>query len=118
MIILHITPRASWQAAQTEGSYYADSLETEGFIHCSRPSQIVGVANEFYRGQSGLVLLVIAAERVAATVRYEDCYATGQQFPHIYGPLNLAAVLQVVEFLPQEDGIFELTALDLKDAPA
>ncbi len=113
MIILHITQRVSWQAAQTGDYYHADSLRTEGFIHCSLPSQVVGVANALYRGQRGLVLLVIAAERVEAEVRYEDCYTTGQQFPHIYGPLNLAAVLKVVEFVPQEDGTFTLADVDL-----
>ena len=107
-MILHITKRVSWQAVQTGDYYHADSLGAEGFIHCSLPSQVVGVANALYRGQRGLVLLVIAAERVEVEVRYEDCYATGQQFPHIYGPLNLAAVLKTVEFVPQEDGTFTL----------
>jgi len=55
--IYHIAHRDEWEAARASGHYAADSLPTEGFIHCSEPHQIVGVANRLFRGQSDLVLL-------------------------------------------------------------
>lgn len=107
-ILLHITDRETWNAALATGSYEAASLKTEGFIHCSTPAQLLNVANTLFRGQTGLVLLFIDARRVQAEIRYEDCYATGQQFPHIYGPLKLEAVIRVTDFPPQDDGTFAL----------
>jgi uncharacterized protein (DUF952 family) len=50
--ILHICSLEDWQAAQAAGEYRADSLEAEGFIHCSRPEQILGVANRYYAGST------------------------------------------------------------------
>jgi uncharacterized protein (DUF952 family)/uridine phosphorylase len=106
-LIYHITTFTSWGKARKAGRYTASSLVDEGFIHCSTAGQVVSVANELYAGQSDLVLLVIDERRVRPEVRYEDCYATGQLFPHIYGPLNLAAVVGVLPFPAGKDGRFQ-----------
>ncbi len=107
-IILHLTQRSEWEAAKSAGAYQGNTLYTEGFIHCSLPSQLIGVANALYRGREGLVVLCIDAARLRSEVRYEDCYETGQAFPHVYGPLNPDAVIEVVEFVPRADGSFEM----------
>ncbi len=112
-LIFHITPRQQWESAQVIGSYRGDTLDTEGFIHCSRLEQVVKVANRFYAGQSGLVLLSLATLAVSAKqrarlqseLRYEA--ADGDEFPHLYGALNLDAVVQVIDFEPAPTG-FEL----------
>ncbi len=104
--ILHISKRQQWEEANNTGSYRAESLETEGFIHCSQASQITKVANRFFRNQTELVLLFIDTDKVKAEIRYE--MADGELFPHIYGELNLDAVYQVIAFEPGEDGLFEL----------
>ncbi len=111
-MILHIARREEWEAAHASGDYRADTLMTEGFIHCSTPAQVLGPANEMFRGQAGLLLLVIDPARLAAELVYEDCYETGQAFPHIYGPLNLDAVVRAVPFPPNGDGRFSLPRLD------
>lgn len=107
-VILHITTYEAWQTAQENGVYEPPSLATEGFIHCSTAEQAVGVANALYRGQTDLVLLAIDADKTRAALRYEDCYEAGQEFPHLYGPLNLDAVVQVLPFPPDDDGRFSL----------
>lgn len=107
-MILHITSRAQWEAAQPAEVYRSDSLVTEGFIHCSAPTQVLGPANAFFTGQKNLVLLCIDPAAVQAPIVYEDCYQTGQAFPHIYGPLNIDAVTDVVDFPPNADGTFSL----------
>jgi uncharacterized protein (DUF952 family) len=109
-MILHIARRREWDKALADGSYTADSLASEGFIHCSTPEQVLGPANALYRGQTDLLLLVIDPARLASGLVYEDCYESGQAFPHIYGPLNLDAVLRVLAFPPQPDGTFVLPA--------
>jgi len=105
--ILHITQRQQWEQAKNLGSYRADSLDLEGFIHCSRAAQIVKVANRFFKNQKDLVLLFIDYEKVNAEIRDEEA-EVGEFFPHIYGELNIDAVYQVIDFVAGEDGLFEL----------
>ena len=104
-LILHITDAATWREAQAAGAYSADSLATEGFIHCSTPAQIVRTANKFYTGRSNLVLLCIDEHKVTSDIRYEDLNA-GDLFPHIYGVLNPDAVVKVIPYAAGEDGKF------------
>ncbi|VAW33573.1 Glutathione S-transferase domain protein [hydrothermal vent metagenome] len=108
--ILHITTEAAWQTAVSAGAYRADSLASEGFIHCSTVAQLLMPANAMYKGQTDLILLKIDPSRLTAVLTYEDCYETGHQFPHIYGPLNLDAVTGFVPFPPNPDGTFSLPA--------
>jgi uncharacterized protein (DUF952 family) len=116
--IYHITTRQAWEQAQAAGAYRGDTLDTQGFIHCSTAFQVARVANAFYRGQSGLVLLCIDTEKTAPQVIFEqpinpdtgEFEPGSEQFPHIYGALNLDAVVQVVDFPPNDDGTFTLPA--------
>lgn len=105
-IILHITKQEQWQQAKQSGMYRGDTLDTEGFIHCSTPQQIIRTANRFFENQKGLVLLCIAPDQVQAEIKYEG--ADNDLFPHIYGPLNIDAVDREIEFQPGEDGKFEM----------
>lgn len=105
--ILHLTSRAGWEAAQRSGAYAADTLAGEGFIHCSTAAQILHVANNFYPGQTGLVLLWVDPGRLKAELRWEPGTDRPEElFPHVYGAINLEAVLKVVDFEPDRDGIF------------
>jgi uncharacterized protein (DUF952 family) len=108
--ILHISSRAEWHCARLAGSYEADSLSTQGFIHCSRPDQVLWVANSNNRfdGQDDLVLLCIDPDLVAAEIRYENLDGDKNLFPHIYGPLNLDAVTDILDFTHGDDGKFAL----------
>lgn len=105
--IFHITPRQDWKKAKTAGFYQADSLETEGFIHCSTPAQVVKVANLFFKNQTNLLLLFIDSDKVESEIRY-DFVGEKETFPHIYGALNNDAVFKVIEFEPGKNGSFEL----------
>jgi uncharacterized protein (DUF952 family) len=105
--ILHATFRTSWSAAQKAGAYTADSLASEGFIHCSKGDQILRVANLLFAGQHGLVVLVIDPARLISELRWEPGVdLTTELFPHIYGPINLDAVVRVVGFEPDTEGNF------------
>lgn len=104
--IFHITTEEQWQQAQATGIYQADSLASEGFIHCSDLRQVVTVANRFFVGQRSLVLLQIDPERLEADLKYDP--VEGDVYPHLYGPLNLAAVVAVLPFGAGADGQFAL----------
>lgn len=96
MTILHITSREAWAVAQA-----ADSLASEGFIHCSDPRQVAWVANRRFRGRHDLVLLHIDATRLGCEVVYENLEGGHDLFPHVYGAIPVAAVVHVEPFLPR-----------------
>ena len=102
--ICHITTTAAWQNARTAGVYRADSLESEGFIHCSTPQQVLDTANRYYAGREDLLLLWIDPQRLAADLRWEAAH--GERYPHLYGALNLDAVTGSTPLRPDPDGIF------------
>jgi len=107
--IFHLTSRTSWLAAQKAGAYIADSLAGEDFIHCSKVDQILRVADTFYAGQYGLALLTIDPSRLTSELRWEPgTDLTTELFPHVYGPINLDAVVLVSDFEPGADGKFHL----------
>jgi uncharacterized protein (DUF952 family) len=116
MKILHITSRTAWIDATRIGQYVAPSLESDGFIHCSTFTQALPVAENYYSGQKGLVLLVIDPARLASDLKWEPPsedppppgIPTGEAFPHIYGPVNLDAVIQVLAFEADQNGDFSL----------
>lgn len=115
-MIYHITSRQAWDEARERGDYRAESLETEGYIHCSTESQVVPVAQNFYKGQSDLYLLVIEPALLVSDLKWEPPsdgtpppgVPEGDLFPHIYGPINLDAVVQVFDLLSDSDGKYNL----------
>jgi len=103
-VIFHITSAATWAAARASGAYAADSLATEGFIHCSEADQYCWVANQRFRERQDLVLLHIDETRLQAPVQRENLEGGERLFPHVYGALNLDAVVQVTPFRPAASG--------------
>ena len=101
-MIYHIASASHWTAAQATGRYSASSLQDAGFIHCSRLEQVLTVANNFYRGQSDLLLLCIDEGKLLSELKWEapvhpkqvseDSAQSEDLLPHIYGPLNTGAV--------------------------
>ena len=108
--IYHITSKEEWRRSIPLGEHTTESLWAEGFIHCSRKEQVVGVANARFAGRDGLALLRIETEDVGAAVVYEEAPGTGQAYPHVYGPLNHDAVKAVIDFPVAGDGSFALPA--------
>ena len=133
-MILHIVKRDEWEAAARRGSYAPASLRVEGFIHCSTEAQVIDTANRFYRGQRELIVLCIEEKRLQAELRWEAPAqphgaaapspklsrkrtgeapeiageAAGELFPHLYGELNIDAVVRVVELPCEADGSFRM----------
>ncbi|KMS83253.1 MULTISPECIES: DUF952 domain-containing protein [Streptomyces] len=100
--ILHITERSLWEAARERGAYEMSTrgrtLQEEGFIHCSTREQLPRVADFLYGGYDGpdeLVVLVVDPARVGVPVRYESVEPGGEEFPHVYGPVPVEAVVDV-----------------------
>jgi len=96
--IFHIALPDEWAAAQDAGEYTRSTrgvtLQQEGFIHCSSAEQVEPVRAAFYADLSDLLLLTIETERLTSPWQYDEVPG-GEAFPHIYGPLNLDAVVDV-----------------------
>jgi uncharacterized protein (DUF952 family) len=115
-MIYHITSASDWQKAIELGVYQADSLQTEGFIHCSTQAQVSKVANAFYRGQKQLIVLEVAPEKLHSSLQWESplhpdggilpSLEAAEKFPHIYGTINLEAVLRIIPLEFEPDGSF------------
>ena len=100
--IYHLALVSDWEAAVSAGDYRVSSLgvtlEQEGFLHASRADQWEGVKERYYSGVTEpLVLLVIDPTLLTAPLVVEEAPGTGETFPHIYGPLNLDAVVELRE---------------------
>ena len=110
-MIFHIAELSDWRVAQAAGDYRVSTrgrtLAEEGFIHASRWDQVLGVADAFYADAGPLVLLSIDPARLSAPVR-DDEVAPGIVFPHIYGPIDLAAVVATAPLERGPDGGFVL----------
>lgn len=96
-LIYHITSKQAWEQAQSNGIYDAPSLNEEGFIHCSHEDQLAGVLQRYYSGKKDLLKLVIDTEKLKSRMIYDWSRSLTETFPHIYGPVNLEAVIAVSE---------------------
>ena len=117
-MIYHLTSRQAWSEARGRGEYRAESLESEGFIHCSTETQILPVVNAFYKGQQGILLLAIEPSLLASELRWEPPVGApppgvpeGDAFPHIYGPINLDAIVNVYDLESNPGGSYKLPLL-------
>lgn len=110
-MILHIINKEVWEQSKKVGEYRGDTLATEGFIHCSTPDQVVEVADYVFPGEQDLLLLVIDEHQVTSVIKYENP-GNNKLYPHIYGPLNIDAVVKTIDFPTNEHGTFSLPELD------
>jgi len=92
----HLIGEQEWISAKAGAHYAPESLSKEGFIHFSLKSQLEGVVERFYSQRTDLLVLVIDRNKLRAPVRFERAH--GEEFPHLYGPLNLDAVIEVVRY--------------------
>lgn len=95
-IIFHVTTMADWNNAKQQGQYEHSSLKEEGFIHCSQENQVAGVLERYFAGQTNLVKLVIDTDKLTSKYVFDWSPSSQDTFPHIYGPINIDAVIDVV----------------------
>jgi glutathione S-transferase len=111
--LYHIATAADWAQAQRDGEYRMSTrgrtLAAEGYIHASTASQVLPVANAYYRDEpDDLLLLVLDPARIGAEIKWEQVPGSAGPFPHIYGPLPVRAVRQALPLPRDESGQFTL----------
>jgi uncharacterized protein (DUF952 family) len=107
--IHHLALPDDWAEAFATGEYRMSTrgvtLEQEGFIHCSTRDQVEATANRFYADVEQLVVLTIDQKAVPSPIRFEPpAPGSPDRFPHIYGPLPIAAVRDATFWIRAGDG--------------
>ncbi|MGK7956733.1 MAG: DUF952 domain-containing protein [Crocosphaera sp.] len=116
-MIFHITTTENWEKAKLNNEYKCDSLNQEGFIHCSTQAQIVTIANTFYSNYEQLIVLEINPNKLLSELKLESpihpnpnvehTIDNSEKFPHVYGVINLDAVEKVIDLCKNNQGLFE-----------
>ena len=111
-MIYHITTREIWEDALSKGKYEVISLAKEGYIHCSFENQFLETANLYFSNQPHLILLCIKVKKVKAEIINEkpltkENNRSIQEFPHIYGSINLDAIIDIKTFICNKYGQYE-----------
>lgn len=96
MLIYHVVLPDVWDRAKTNSFYEAESLASEGFIHCSYADQLDGVLERYYADAGKVVILSIETDKLTSPLVSEPSTG-GEPYPHIYGPINTDAVVGVDE---------------------
>lgn len=89
----HLVPRAEWEAADPDQPYVPRAFVQDGYVHCTDGTvEVAATANRYYRQADDLLVLSIDRARLGAPVRYED---EQRIYPHVYGPIERAAIMDV-----------------------
>lgn len=96
-MIYHVTTKQDWELAIKKGFFDEPSLYTEGFIHNSTEAQVSGVLQRYYLGKSDLLLMHIDESKLDSELKYELAPSVNELFPHVFGKINLDAVVKIVE---------------------
>jgi uncharacterized protein (DUF952 family) len=108
-LLVHLCGSDEWFQTQRRGELRPDTSVGAEFIHLSAPEQVHLPANRLFRGRQDLVLLHIDPALLDSPLRWEPGVPTDPEamlFPHLYGPLPVAAVKRVTAYLPGPDGTF------------
>lgn len=101
-VIYRIIAAADWAAAEAAGAFAGTAHDIrDGFIHFSTAAQAAETAAKHYAGQTGLLLLAVDTAALTAPLKWEKS-RNDDLFPHLYGPLPVAAVARVLP-LPLDD---------------
>lgn len=95
MRIYKILTRAEWTAAQALGRFEGSAVDhRDGYIHFSTAAQAQETARRHFAGQPDLLVLEVEGDALGPALKWEPSRG-GELFPHLYGPLDCAAVLDV-----------------------
>ena len=110
-LIYKLLDGASWRAAQAAGVFTGAGVDLrDGYIHFSDAAQAPETARLYFKGQADLWLLAVETDRLSEPLRWEASRG-GALFPHLYGPLPVAAVMEARAVELDADGFPQLGPL-------
>jgi uncharacterized protein (DUF952 family) len=95
-MLFHTISPEDWATFDDKSHYEAESLHTEGFIHCSTDAQLLGVVERFYGSVDNLLALHIDETLLDCELKYEPAPGTDERYPHVFGPIVKTAIVNVV----------------------
>lgn len=98
--LFHFAEPSDWECARERGEYSPPGLATEGFIHAATAEQIPGVVERHLRGRGPRVRLTLDADALRPLLVFEWSNASNDLYPHLFGPIPLAAVVAAEPFDP------------------
>ena len=109
--IYKICPASAWREAERQGVYRGSADDArDGFIHFSAASQVNETARRHFFGQTGLFLIEVDADALGENLRWEPS-RNDELFPHLYGELDLGAVVRVLDLRARSDGNHDIPEL-------
>jgi uncharacterized protein (DUF952 family) len=109
--IYKICPASAWREAERQGVYRGSVDDArDGFIHFSAASQVAGTASKHFFGQTELLLIAVDADALGEALRWERS-RNDELFPHLYGDLDLGAVIEVFDMPARVDGTHDIPEL-------
>lgn len=108
--IYKILPRAEWTAAVAVGRFEGSAVDhQDGYIHFSTAAQAGETARRYFAGLADLVVLEVEGDDLGPELKWEPSRG-GDLFPHLYGPLDVGAVLAVHEAPLGTEGVPRMPA--------
>ncbi|HXL13431.1 MAG TPA: DUF952 domain-containing protein [Bradyrhizobium sp.] len=109
--IYKICPASVWREAERHGVYRGSADDArDGFIHFSTAPQVAETASKHFFGQTELLLIAVDADRLGEALRWERS-RNDELFPHLYGDLDLGAVIEVLDMQARADGTHDIPEL-------
>lgn len=105
-MIYHLIAKEKWALCSKNSSYKPNSVDREGYIHCSFENQIMKVADTFYKNQKNLLILCIDEKKLSNSLKVEDLFNLNEVYPHIYGELPIESVEKVISINVDSNGEF------------
>ncbi|MDY6868972.1 MAG: DUF952 domain-containing protein, partial [Chloroflexota bacterium] len=108
-LVFHLVKKNVWEEKKSNSRYHPESIDSQGFIECISGKDIEPVVNNKFKGEKGILLIVINTALIEPKLKYEEDSESKVTRPRIYGPLNLDAVIDKIELAPEEDGSFQIS---------
>jgi uncharacterized protein (DUF952 family) len=104
-IVYKIVSNEEWRRAEATGSFAGAAIDlADGYIHLSDADQVRRTAALHFAGSSGLLLVGVNTDKLGEALVWERSRG-GALFPHLYGPLDMAAVVSVEQLPLGTDGM-------------
>ena len=109
--IYKVCSASAWREAERQGVFLGSADDRrDGFIHFSTASQVAGTVAKHFAGQTGLFLIAIDADALGDELKWEPSRG-GELFPHLYGELDIGAVIKILDLRARSDGSHDIPEL-------
>ena len=114
MLIFKIVTAADWAEAERAGSFAGSAHDqADGFLHFSIGPQLAETLRLYYAGQDNLVLVAVDPAPLGAALKWEHAPSRGEDFPHLFAALPLAAVKWTAPIVRDAQGTAIIPAMAL-----